>query len=407
MKATCFITALIFTCGLLNAQFKNDNVLYKTIDPFDLCKALQASPGYILLDVRSNPEYEDTTSFNMDYGRFKNAININVRELGKRIHELDAYKSKPIFVYCSHSQRSRVASKMLSDSGFTNISNVNGGITSFHYLSVLNQPCVKNLYETKNSFIFISPADLCKKLNNNSTAVFLLDVRSDSAFKHISRDDKENALGFLKGAVNIPLSNIQSSPPAIPPGKEIVITDIYGHEAEAAAKLLLAKGYKNISILTEGIDRWVSMNDTAAPCKYSLYQSAVAYHLLPNFNFAEWVKANKPYQLVDIRTTEEFNNQHKDKYRNIGRIKNAINIPAAEMETHWNELSQHKNEPLVLYGFGGGPEAFTAANVLIKKGFTNINILYDGIFSVRWTAGNVKGWAWLSSLVENVPEENR
>jgi len=26
---------------------------------------------------------------------------------------------------------------------------------------------------------------------------------------------------------------------------------------------------------------------------------------------------------------------------------------------------------------------------------------------VRWTAGNVKGWSWLSSLVENIPEENK
>jgi len=407
MKATFFITALVLTCGLLKAQFKNDNVLYKTVDPFELCNALQQSPGYVLLDVRSNPEYEDTTSFNMNYGRFKTAININVRELGKRIHELDAYKNKPIFVYCSHSQRSRVASKMLSDSGFTNINNINGGITSFHYLSVLNQPCVQHIYETKNSYHFISPADLCKKLSSTPAAIFLLDVRGDSAFQHISRDDKENALGAITGSINIPLETLGNKLSTIPPGKEIVITDIYGHDAAAAAKLLATKGYKNTAVLTEGIDRWVSMNETTVPCKNSLYQSLVTYRLLPNFNFGDWVKEGKSYKLVDIRTAEEFNNQHKDKYRNIGRIKTAINIPTAEMETRWNELSAYKNEPVVLYGFGGGPEAFTAANILIKKGFTNINILYDGIFSVRWTAGNVKGWSWLSGLVENIPEENK
>jgi len=50
MKATFFITALVLTCGLLKAQFKNDNVVYKTIDPFELCNALQQSPGYVLLD---------------------------------------------------------------------------------------------------------------------------------------------------------------------------------------------------------------------------------------------------------------------------------------------------------------------------------------------------------------------
>jgi rhodanese-related sulfurtransferase len=390
-----------------HGQFKNDNVLYKTIDPFDLCKALEQSPGYVLLDVRSNPEYEDTTSFNMDYGRFKNAININVRELGKRIHELDAYRDNPIFVYCSHSQRSRVASKMLSDSGFTNVNNVNGGITSFHYLSVLNEPCVKNIYETKNNFSFISPATLCQKINSNAAAIFLLDVRSDSAFKHISRDDKENALGYIRGSVNIPLENIQKALYDIPAGKQIIITDIYGHEAEAAAKLLLQKGYQNISVLTEGIDRWMAMNAAVVPCKNTLHQNAVPYNLLANFNFAQWIKDNKTYRLLDIRTAEEFANNHKDKYRNIGHLKNSINIPLTELERRLNELGNDKNTAIVVYGFGGGPEAFTAASTLVKKGFNNVNVLYDGIFNVRWTAGNVKGWSSLSSLVENVPDENR
>ncbi len=407
MKTSYLLVLLMIACSFSTAQFKNDNVLYKTIDPFELCNALQQSPGYILLDVRSNPEYEDTTAFNMDYGRFKNAININVRELGQRIHELDTYKNKPVFVYCSHSQRSRVASKMLSDSGFTNINNINGGITSFHYLSVLNQPCVQDIYETKNGYHFISPAELCKKLSTDAATVFLLDVRSDSSFKHISRDDKENALGALTGTINIPLETLENKLSAIPSNKEIVVTDIYGHDAAAAAKLLIKNGYKNVSVLIEGIDRWISMNETTVPCKNSLYKPAVSYNLIPTPEFGEWIKTKKTFTLVDIRTTGEFNNQHKDKYRNIGRLKNAIHIPAAEMETRWNELTQFKNEPVVLYDFGGGTNAFTAASIMVKKGFTKVNVLFDGIFNVRWTAGNVKGWGWLSSLVENIPQENQ
>ena len=406
MKVFC-LAVLMLVCSFSQAQFKNDNVLYKTVDPFELCNALDQSPGYILLDVRSNPEYEDTTSFNMDYGRFKNAININVKELGKRIHELDAYKDKPIFVYCSHSQRSRVASKMLSDSGFTNINNVNGGITSFHYLSVLNQPCVRDIYETKNGYHFISPADLCKKLSTGAATVFLLDVRSDSSFKHISRDDKENALGSIEGTVNIPLEKLESSLSQIPMNKEIVITDIYGHDAAAAAKLLIKNNYKNVAVLTEGIDRWISMNTATVPCKNTMYKPAVTYNLIATTEFGEWIKAKKTVKLIDIRTTDEFTNQHKDKYRNIGRLKNAVHIPTAEMESRWNELSAFKNKPIVLYDFGGGTNAFTAANILVKQGFTKVNVLFDGIFNIRWTAGNVKDWSWLSSLVENIPAENQ
>jgi len=183
--------------------------------------------------------------------------------------------------------------------------------------------------------------------------------------------------------------------------------DIYGHEAEAAAKLLLQKGYQNISVLTEGIDRWMAMNEAAVPCKNTLYQNATAYNLLTNFNFAQWIKDKKPYRLLDIRTAEEFANSHKDKYRNIGHLKNSINIPVVVLESRLNELGNDKNTAIVVYGFGGGPEAFIAASTLVKKGFTNVNVLYDGIFNVRWTAGNVKGWSSLSNLIENVPDENK
>jgi rhodanese-related sulfurtransferase len=113
------------------AQYKNDNVLYKTVDWTNLCNTLQNNKGYLLLDVRSAGEYADTSSYvQLNIGHLKGALNINVRELGKRLAEIDSYKNKPVFVYCSHSQRSRRAGKLLSDSGFTNVFNINAGMTA-------------------------------------------------------------------------------------------------------------------------------------------------------------------------------------------------------------------------------------------------------------------------------------
>jgi rhodanese-related sulfurtransferase len=409
MRTACFTAALLLHQFFSNAQlsFKNDNVLYKTIDPFALCKTLEQSPGYVLLDVRSKGEYEDTSMYAYNYGRFKNAIHINVRELGQRIHELDAYKSKPVFVYCSHSQRSRRASKMLADSGFTNVNNINGGITSFHYLSVFENPCIRNLYETKNKFSYISPAGLCKILSSSLADFFLLDVRSDSAFRHTSKDDKENALGSLKGAVNIPLADLKNNFSKVPKNKTVVAMDIYSNDAVAAAALLADNGYQNVQVLIEGIDRWISMDEAEVSCKNSLYMPAVAYGFLEAPRFGQWMKKKKDFMLVDIRSADEFANRHKDAFRNIGHLKNAINIPAAEMDKRKEELDKYKNSEVVLYDFGGDEATFTAANVLVKNGFTKISILYDGIFAVRWTAGNVNGYAWMKDLVVDVPEDNK
>ncbi len=408
MKNFFLTITLLTSFAAANAQFKNDNVLYKTIDPFQLCKVLQQSPGYILLDVRSPGEYSDTSSSGYNYGHFKNAININIRELDKRIHELDAYKNKPVFVYCSHSQRSRRVSKMLSDSGFTNINNVNGGITAFHYLSAIEKnDCLKKLYETNNKFSFISPGELCKKISAEPTNIFLLDVRNDSAFRHVSLDEKENAMGTIAGSINIPLKEVGTNISKIPPDKEIVLIDIYGHDASEAAILLAAKGYKKLSVLIEGIDRWVAMDEKNTPCMNTAYKTAVSYNLVPVTTFSNWINKGKEFKIVDIRTDDEFLNKHKDAYRNVGHIKKAIHIPSADLDKRWEELDQYKNSEIVLYGFGGGTEAFSAAKLLSNKGFKKVNVLIDGIFAIRWTAGNIDGYASLKNLVEDIPEENR
>jgi len=182
---------LLLMSNYASAQYKNDNVLFKTVDPTALYKTLQGTKDYVLLDVRSAGEFEDTSSFSrLNLGHLKGAVNIDVNDLGKRLNELD--RSKPIFVYCSHSQRSRNASRILADSGFTNITNVNGGLTSLHYFGEINKPYFKDLYETKNTFSFISPAELCGQLNNDRAGIFLLDVRTDSLFKHIRQYQRRN-----------------------------------------------------------------------------------------------------------------------------------------------------------------------------------------------------------------------
>jgi rhodanese-related sulfurtransferase len=135
----------------INAQFKNDNVKYTTIDMADLCKALNANNGYLLLDVRTKGEFYDTSSSaSYNLGRLNGAVNISVRELGSRIADISNYKDKPVFIYCSHSQRSRRAGKMLADSGFTKVFNVNGGITSIYYNSLYTSPCMRKMLESFN-----------------------------------------------------------------------------------------------------------------------------------------------------------------------------------------------------------------------------------------------------------------
>lgn len=401
-RMLCFL--LLSGIAGANAQFKNDNVLYQTVDPADICSVMKKNPGYLLLDVRTPGEFADTSSFSVyNLGHLKGAINIPVNELGERLGEISDYKNKPVFIYCSHSQRSRRAGKLLADSGFTKVFNVNGGITAFHYNDVLDNNCVADLFTTSNNYKLISAKDLCSKVNSGSAII--IDVRSDSAFRHISRDAKENAIGTIRWSVNVPLSKLQSEEQAIPWNKEIVLTDLYGDQAAEAAQILDSIGYKKVSVLVEGMDRLLSSTVNYSGCPGNLYVSPVRYSIIPAAAFNAFAKRKIAYTILDIRSAEEFTNTHKDYWRNIGHIRGAKNIPFAELENRLPDLN--KSQEILIYAFGSSKEVFETAALLVKNGFTKVKVLYGGIFNLRWTAGNVKGMSSLKNWVVDIPEINQ
>jgi rhodanese-related sulfurtransferase len=408
MLKQLFICLLALSGNFVQAQFKYDNVLYRNVDPDTLCATLKAHKGYLLLDVRTKGEFEDTSSAaSYNIGHLKGSVNINVRELGSRLHEISDYKNKPVFIYCSHSQRSRRASKMLTDSGFTRVFNVNGGLSSFYFTTWKNRNCLKELVETKNKYGFLSAEEVCKLASAKRPRYFILDVRPDSAFRHISRDAKENAYGAILNSVNIPLAELDKRIGDIPRGIKIVITDIYGEDAATAAVKLVDNGYTNVFVLAEGIDRLIQTDPNELTCLKNYYRSPVTYSILSTKEFGSYYRTNPDALLLDIRTREEFANAHKDYWRNTGHLKNALNIPAAELEKTVEGLGTSRNRPIVIYTYGNGSELYAVADGLQKEGFTNISVLAGGIFYLRWTAGNVKGQEWLKELVLDIPENNQ
>jgi rhodanese-related sulfurtransferase len=85
------------------------------------------NPDVVLLDVRTKDEFDGKGK--PHFPSLKNAINIPVQELETRIEELAQYKNKTVLVYCSHSHRSPRASHMLTQSGFTKVFNMEGGMS--------------------------------------------------------------------------------------------------------------------------------------------------------------------------------------------------------------------------------------------------------------------------------------
>ena len=128
------------TCNmpLINTLNPNEGLNYQNITAGQLCLVFQANPDILLLDVRSKAEFDGKAS---ELRRFKNAINIPIGEIEKRISELDEYKEKEILVHCSISARSPRVSKILADHGFTKIRNLMGGLSFWNEADQSALPC--------------------------------------------------------------------------------------------------------------------------------------------------------------------------------------------------------------------------------------------------------------------------
>lgn len=130
-------------CGM--ELVKKSTVKQKDIEPKDLCGYVSklGEGNVLLLDVRTAAEFEGKD--NGKFGRLNNAVNIPVQELADRLKELENWKDKPIVVYCSHSHRSPRASYILSQNGFTNVTNMLGGMSVWKN-SVKDADCNKKLF---------------------------------------------------------------------------------------------------------------------------------------------------------------------------------------------------------------------------------------------------------------------
>jgi rhodanese-related sulfurtransferase len=120
------------------------------------------------------------------------------------------------------------------------------------------------------------------------------------------------------------------------------------------------------------------------------------------------VKKSKDVFFLDVRTKDEFTNQvKKESWKNKGHIENAINIPADELESRFNEISDKKNKDIILYTFNTSKEVFESANLLTAKGFNKVYVLTGGLWDVRWKGANLKGQSHLMKYVVDVPPDNQ
>ncbi len=113
---------LLFTILLISGCSQSQNITSLDANSFE--KQMKEKSDKIILDVRTAGEFAD--------GHIPGAVMIDYykNDFRQQVNKLD--KTKPVFVYCASGVRSSSAAKILAQSGFTQVYNLQGGINAWY-----------------------------------------------------------------------------------------------------------------------------------------------------------------------------------------------------------------------------------------------------------------------------------
>lgn len=122
MKKVKAMTVVAIAAVAVLTGCATSNEATKKVDPVTFSEVI-AQPDVIILDVRTPEEF--------NAGHIANAINIDFTgpDFVSEVSKLD--KNATVAVYCRSANRSGVATKEMSDLGFTDMYDMQGGIVDW------------------------------------------------------------------------------------------------------------------------------------------------------------------------------------------------------------------------------------------------------------------------------------
>jgi rhodanese-related sulfurtransferase len=205
------------------------------------------------------------------------------------------------------------------------------------------------------------------------SAQFLKEAWIDKDIPHVLvdvRSAKDAEAGFIKGAVSVPVADMEKSIAKFPPKDKKAPIMIYdqkgGDDAAKAAKALIAAGYAPVDIISGGFDAWKA---AGFPVQTGKLAENIVYVPKPRpgeISIEEFTKIAKAMPedtlILDVRNRDEGN---------AGMIKGAKLVPDEEILDRFAEIPKDKK---IVTHCSTGVRAEMAYHKLKEKGY-NVSFL--------------------------------
>jgi len=230
-------TTIATTPSQDDTQTKNP----KQLSSEQLLTKMSSQENLILLDIRSKDAFAQE--------HLVGSINVPLDTLEPRIA---TFKKSNTYVIIDDGSRngSSIALDFFPQNGLANTFYLDGGFPGWRAdnnstVSIGDPSSIVD----QSKVTYLNSQDL-KKLLENESNLFIIDLRSDENYKN----------GHIKNALNIPLAELENRHKEIPLGKKTILYDKDGLWAFQGGVRLFDLGVFNVSILSDGLDTWKQKN---------------------------------------------------------------------------------------------------------------------------------------------------
>lgn len=239
--------------------------------------------------------------------------------------------------------------------------------------------------QAQNNYKEISLPQLMKKIQQGEKDYIILDVRTRGEYADTLSRAKNLNLGHIKGAINIPIQDLQRNPDALAQLNDYKDKDIYvicshSYRSRAVSNLLMSNGFTKVTNTRGGMTEWYRNYDELKPYAASMFENTVSYKNLAPSQLFQKLKANEPIEFIGMRNTPRFffDSVSVTFYKYFPEFKNASYFKASDSAQMLEKARAANGKTIILFnmvGSGGGE----SADWLAKSGIPNVHYLIGNL----------------------------
>lgn len=392
MKKT-FLAAFLLLAVAATSSAQNR---YNESTYADLAKKInQGNKDLLILDVRTTGEFADTIrgGRQVGIGRLKGAVNIPMQDFLQKpetINQIEGWKDKEIFVTCSHSYRSRTISNLLLEHGFSNVNNLQGGMSEWFRNYQELAPYMDGLYETSVNYHNLAPAKLFTMIQEGEALEFI-GFRNPPRFPFDSMlaalypvfPDIKKTSWFAAGDSLRVLERVKAGG-----DKKYILFNTVGQGAPETAEWLAGKGYSNVYYLVgnlTGLFEYLANYQPSSSGKILSSTSKISF--FTPMSFCKHPPSG--VQWIDLRHDTTFNKITRGTKLAYSTLRSAMNFPYYRSADEFAKAFPDREKTYM---------------IIPERGYTGIDLamaLTEKGYHIGWLLGGIERWEWYTNNVND------